>query len=248
MAAAVHKTTVVPDEPGGAAAPVPTPDPAAWPVLQALVRERKSVRAFRPDAVPAERLRAAFDLARWSPSNCNTQPWTVWLLSGEPRRALARTLLAAIDDMQPDIAYNAQLYPPTLMARRADHLTRKHAALGICREDHDARRAILQANLTSFGAPHVALLYLPAFGNEREAGDIGLYVQTLMLAFAALGIATCPQTSVGLWAGAIRTLLPVPPDLKLMFALAIGYEDTAHLARRLDQSRAPLDDNVHCLG
>ena len=36
-----------------------------------LVRERRSVRAFRPDLVPEETLQSIFETARWAPSGTN---------------------------------------------------------------------------------------------------------------------------------------------------------------------------------
>ena len=207
--------------------------------IQDLVRGRNAVRAFRPDAVPQPMLRDVFDLAQWAPSNCNTQPWTVYLASGETRRRLAAKLIERMDKAQPDIPYNADTYPPLFKARRADHLTHKQNALGIAHESRTRRHEILTANLTSFGAPHLALLYMPAWGNEREAGDIGIYAQTLMLVLSAHGIASCPQTSLGLYAGTIRAFFNVPMDLKLMFGVAFGYEDVANPGSRLTQTRAP---------
>jgi len=39
------------------------------------IRTRRSVRAFRPDPVPAELLERVLEAARWAPSGLNNQPW-----------------------------------------------------------------------------------------------------------------------------------------------------------------------------
>ncbi|MEO1252883.1 MAG: nitroreductase family protein, partial [Pseudomonadota bacterium] len=46
------------------------------------VERRMSVRAFRPDPVPAETVRALLNKARRAPSGGNVQPWKVDVLLG----------------------------------------------------------------------------------------------------------------------------------------------------------------------
>ena len=50
--------------------------------------QRRSVRGFTDKPVPQEVLDAVFSLAQRSPSNCNIQPWKVWVASGAVRDAL----------------------------------------------------------------------------------------------------------------------------------------------------------------
>ncbi|MFZ2071736.1 MAG: nitroreductase family protein [Halobacteriota archaeon] len=47
------------------------------------IKSRKSIRAFKPDQVPREILTELLDVARWSPSSANTQPWEFFILTGE---------------------------------------------------------------------------------------------------------------------------------------------------------------------
>jgi nitroreductase len=46
-------------------------------VLDAAIRSRKSIRAFKPDPVPTHLLREIVEIARAAPSNFNSQPWRV---------------------------------------------------------------------------------------------------------------------------------------------------------------------------
>ncbi|MFE7572818.1 nitroreductase family protein, partial [Streptomyces sp. NPDC057539] len=57
-----------------------------------LIRGRRATRAFRPDPVPEEILRAVFALAGAAPSNSNAQPWRVEVVSGAQRDRLADAL------------------------------------------------------------------------------------------------------------------------------------------------------------
>ena len=52
-------------------------------------------------------------------------------------------------------------------------------------------------NYSFFNAPHVALLFMPSFGdNVRVGSDIGMYGQTFLLSLAARGRGGIPQTSL----------------------------------------------------
>lgn len=41
------------------------------------IRARRTIRAYRPDAVAAEDLEAVLDAARWAPTSGNAQPWEI---------------------------------------------------------------------------------------------------------------------------------------------------------------------------
>ena len=216
---------------------------ADYAAFRHLVLTRKSVRSFRPELLPESRLRELLELAAWSPSNCNTQPWQVHLASGATlervRVELAEHALA--EGQSPEIPYNAEHYPPEMNERRGAHFADYQRAFGIEREDAEGRNRLLQMNLRFFDAPHVLFLYLPAFANEREASDLGMFAQTFLLALEAAGLGGLPQTSVGTYGAPIRRVLQPAEGHRLMFAIAFGYEDRSFSGARLVQEREPID-------
>ncbi len=57
------------------------------------IRERRSVRKFKPDPVPSELLLDLLETARWAPSWANTQCWEVIVVSDpETKGKLAETV------------------------------------------------------------------------------------------------------------------------------------------------------------
>lgn len=66
--------------------PARPPAPAAETVLRALRRTRQ-VRQFRADPVPEDLLRKLLDVARWSGSSMNRQPWTFLVIRDRDRLA-----------------------------------------------------------------------------------------------------------------------------------------------------------------
>ncbi|MGN6484129.1 MAG: nitroreductase family protein [Thermomicrobiales bacterium] len=61
--------------------------------LFTVIRERSSVRSFRPDPVPLDLIRQAIEAAGWAPSPHGTQPWRFAVLaSAESRRGLSEAM------------------------------------------------------------------------------------------------------------------------------------------------------------
>ncbi|MGV9798127.1 nitroreductase [Mycobacterium sp. NPDC003449] len=210
-----------------------------------LVRGRRAVRSFRSDPVPEEILRAVFSLAGAAPSNSNTQPWHIEVASGETRNRLSEALLQAHarQAVTTDFPYRDDLYTGLYAHRRRAAGAAMYRALGIARDDDRARSAYDAESLKFYGAPHVAMLFLPGNAEARMAADLGMYAQTLLLALTAHGIASCPQGLLSFYADTVRDVLAVR-DRKLLFGISFGYADTEAAINRIDIPRAALDETT----
>ena len=65
------------------------------------VKARRSIRGFKPDPVSDDKLREILEVARFAPSNCNTQPWHLTVVSGEARHKLQEAIFAEINAGKP---------------------------------------------------------------------------------------------------------------------------------------------------
>lgn len=209
-----------------------------------IVRSRHSVRGFKPEPVPRDVLEKILATAQLSPSNCNTQPWFTYVVSGERRDRLAQALLeaAGANRMSLDYPYGAR-YEGVYKDRQYDAAARLYDALGITREEKARRMQTFMRNYEFFGAPHVIFLCMQDWCGLREAMDVGMYAQTLMLSLAAHGIGSCPQTALGMFADVVREQLELPANEKVLFGISFGYEDE-HPANTARIPRADLDTNV----
>lgn len=207
-----------------------------------LIRGRRATRAFLPDPVPEETLRAVFALAGAAPSNSNAQPWRVEVVSGAPRDRLADALQAAHAEQRTtiDFPYHEDMYAPAQQRRRAAFGSELYGALGIGRDDRAARAAYDAESLRFYGAPHVAFLFVTGDAGARLAADVGIYAQTLLLAMTAYGIDSCPQGLLSFYADTVRAELGVS-DGKLLVGISFGYADGAAPVNHLTTGRAPLE-------
>lgn len=211
------------------------------------VRSRRSYRGFQSTAVPDDIIRAVLEDAHRAPSNCNTQPWNVHIVSGAKLAELSRILHEKNDaeEYTPDFSFDMDHYYGSYAERKNEQGKAYYDAMNVERADKDGRRRAAALNYSFFNAPHVALLFMPSFGDDvRVAGDIGMYGQTFLLSLAARGLGGIPQTSLGFFAGAIRELLGISEDLKMLFGISFGYPDDTAPGNRMKMDRAPLTETV----
>jgi len=210
------------------------------------IRRRRSVRGFLPDEVPESTLREVFELAQWSPSNCNVQPWTPHVVSGEALRRLRDALIeAGMRDLPINPDFSADMkFTGEHRERQVDAAQRLYGAMGVERRDLVGRKMAYVRNHACFDAPHAVFIFMNEAFGPREATDIGMYAQTLMLALTARGVASCAQGALSLYPAIVRAHLDVPSDRKLLFGVSFGYEDTSVKANAARVGRADLDDAV----
>lgn len=214
-------------------------------VFADIVARRRSLRAFLPEPVDDDTLERVFAVAQRAPSNCNTQPWLVHVASGKPlevlRKGMPERFMAG--DISLDFPYDG-VYEGVYKQRQYGSAQALYDSVSIAREDKAARHQQFMRNFTFFDAPHVAFLFLPEPFGLREAADLGMYAQTLMLSMTAHGLGSCPQTALSFQANFIRQTLAIEPANKLLFGLSFGYPDAAAPANRCATDRADLSDTV----
>lgn len=217
------------------------------PSFSDVVRQRHSCRGFLSREVPGTILKAVLEDAQHAPSNCNTQPWAVHIVSGEKLHKLTEILIEAHNAGQfsPDFSFDTAHFNGRYKERQFLQGKAYYEGLGVVREDKAGRDEANLKNYRFYGAPHVALLFMPAVGdNVRVAGDIGMYGQTFLLSLTAHGLAGVPQTVLGFFADTIRTYLGIPEDYKMLFGISFGYEDENALAGNIKMDRDNISSNV----
>ena len=210
------------------------------------IRRRRSVRGFQRTEVADETLREVFALAQSAPSNCNVQPWLPQVVSGAALQRLREALVeAGRNHVPPDPDWPADSkFDGVYRERQVDAAVQLYGAMGVDRRDLPGRHAAYVRNQAFFDAPHAVFIFMPHPFDTREAADIGMYAQTLMLVMTARGIASCAQGALGLYPGIVRSELGLPATHRLLFGISFGYEDPGVKANTARVGRAALHDAV----
>lgn len=218
-------------------------------MLDHLLRARRSVRAYTPEPLSREQVIDVLQAATAAPSNSNTQPWRVHVLTGAPMRELGEALVNAFrKDELPPASHFPDPLPPALRQRQSDFAERYYGALDIDRSDLAARLRQTQRNFTFFGAPVGLIFSIDARLGPHSWLDLGLYVQNVMLAAKARGIDTCPQVSFARFHPVIAPLLRMPPDEVVACGMAMGFGDPAAQVNRMAMPRQRVEAFTQILG
>lgn len=225
------------------------PQAAIAQCVSAVVRSRRSVRAFTREPLRRELVEEILEDAATAPSGANIQPWRVVVVSGVVKDELAQALLAASRaGTAPAPAHFPDPLPDTLRARLADFGTRYYASLGIDRNDAPMRMRQTERNFSFFGAPVGLIFTIDRRLKPHSWIDLGLFAQNVMIAAKARGVDTCPQVSFAPFHEQIASHLGMPAEEVTAFGMAMGYGDPDAPVNRTAMPRERVPDFARLLG
>jgi nitroreductase len=215
-------------------------------VLEELLNERYSVRAFLPKPVPRELIEQVLKVAQRTASWCNSQPWQVVVASGEAKEQFRKAIYA---EAASGAAENSDYpfpreYLGVYLERRRESGFQLYNTLGIARGDKAAYAKQALENYNFFGAPHVAIIHTTEPLGVYGAVDCGAYVSNFVLAAQALGLGTIPQAALARHSGLIRRHFNLGDDRRVVCGISFGFADHAHKINSYRTSRAGLADVV----
>ena len=215
--------------------------------LTQAITQRRSVRSYLDTPVDQELIKSIFEQAQDAPSNCNTQPWHVSVVSGKVRDQIEERMVAEIlSGEQPDHVFKSgdKDLVDEYRKRQIDCAIALYDSVGVKFEEKDKRQQLMLRNWQFFGAPHGAFFSMPKSMSEVNAVDVGIYLQTLMLLMTANGIGCCPQGALAAYPKAAYELAGVPKENGILFGLSFGYANTEDPINNYDVGRAELNDSV----
>lgn len=210
------------------------------------LKSRITCRAFLDKPVPEETVRQILEDAKYAPSGGNLQPWHVYVLTG----AKLKEFLSIIETKQKDAPFGEgteyDIYPKGLTdpykARRFKCGEDMYATIDVPREDKAGRLQQFARNFRFFDAP-VAMF----FAIDRQMGlgqwsDLGMFIQSVMLAAREHGLHTAPQEAWAIWYKTVSEFVAMPENLMLFCGMGLGYMDESAPINKLRTERAPLEE------
>jgi nitroreductase len=215
-------------------------------LLEELLGERYSCRAFRPDPVPRATIERILKAAQRTASWCNSQPWQVMIATGEAKERFRKEIYATVSSGAPedgDFAFPRE-YRGVYLERRRESGFQLYNTLGIARGDRTAYAKQTLENYNFFGAPHVAVIHTDEALGIYGAIDCGAYVGNFMLAAQALGLGTIAQAALARQSGLIRRHFKLGDDRRVVCGISFGFPDRDHRINSYRTSRASLAETV----
>ncbi len=215
-------------------------------VVDGVIRDRRSVRAFRPDPIDSKKIIEILEVAARAPSGTNIQPWKVYAV-GKPMITEIAAAIAASGIRPERVAWDEYRYYPKrfvepFLSRRRALGAALYALLGIERRDVQRMRAQFDRNFRFFDAPVGILVCID---RRLEVGswlDLGMFIQNVLLAAEARGLATCAQAAFAPYHAEIRPIVGMPSSEILVCGIAIGLEDKTRPENSLRTDREPVTE------
>jgi len=211
-------------------------------LLQA-IRERKSIRAFKPDPIPKETIEEVLRLTIHAPSAINLQPWEFIVVIDEEKDRLSRELIKAYREKQISCSPgNVKPLPETYSQRgivTSEHMKPYLEQIGVSFEQF-----INEGSCNFYGAPVAIIICLDDAFSKARMVDIGMALGYLVLSAHGLGLATCPIGLIAAYEDEIKDLLNIPENKNVIIGAALGYPDWENPVNRFKSSRDDLDKLV----
>ncbi|WP_336294414.1 nitroreductase [Bartonella sp. CB169] len=215
-------------------------------VFQSIL-SRKAIRAFTDQPVSKETIKKILEFAARAPSGANLQPWQVIVLTGDTLKKvgqeLSRLVLSGVE-VERDYQYYPREWREPYLSRRKKMGSDLYTSLGIGKDEQEKILRQKIRNFSFFGAP-VGFLFTMDY--DMEVGswlDLGMFMQTIMLAARGFGLDTCSQASFSDYHKQIRTLLSVPSDRRIICGMSLGYRDANAPENNVEFGREKIENFV----
>ncbi|PBC39485.1 nitroreductase [Rhodococcus sp. ACS1] len=211
-------------------------------ILEELLTERRSCRAYLGTPVPPQILGRLLTMAQRSPSWCNTQPWHVTVIEGDALEAIRYDFADYVQTHSGETDFPfPERYTGEFLERRRECAWQLYDSVGIVRGDRHASGEQTLENFRFFGAPAVAVITTEADLGTYGAVDCGVYVAHFLLAAQSLGLAAIAQAALASHAPFLRERLGIPEHRKIVVGISFGYADDDHPVNGFLTSRADID-------
>lgn len=184
--------------------------------LMDIILKRKSIRKYKPDPVPEEKLRYVLEAARQAPSWANQQCWKYIIVTDE---ALKKRIAVS---MRP---------PPAVFPPSWDRSLLPGPPMPMRPRDWAAEAPIIIVGCAD-----------PAKSGKKEGKDyylvdMGISMEHLMLAAAEQGLGTC-WIGGGFDEAIVKEALGIPEEIRVVALTPLGYPDESPSPR----PRRPLEE------
>jgi len=217
-----------------------------------LVRERRSIRGYKPKPVPKAVIEEIIEVAKGAPSSMNTQPWFFHVITGEPleriRRGNTERMLAGAKP-QREIATRGG-YEGIHRKRQIEIAVQLFEAMGIARDDAERRQDWVMRGFRQFDAPvSIVMTYDKSLEPATVSHfDLGAVTYGLCLAAWTRGLGTVINGQGIMQSAVVREHANIPDSQVIMTCIAMGYPNEEFAANQVKSLRTPNEDIVTFVG
>lgn len=219
-------------------------------IVDRAISSRRSVRAFLDTPVDLAVVREILQVASRAPSGTNTQPWKVYVLTGDAKQRLSDEIVATFLDPAKAAEHHEEYdyYPKEwiepFIGRRRKVGFDLYGLLGLTKDDKDGMKQQHARNFKFFDAPVGLIFTVDRIMGKGSYLDYGMFMENVMISAVGHGLATCAQAAFNQFHKIIERQLNLPANEAVVCGMALGYEDKRAVENTLKTARASVDEFV----
>ena len=213
---------------------------------------RRSIRGYKRDPVPREVIEEVLALAMRAPTSMNTQPWHFYVITGEPldriRAGNTERNLAGIPHSREFRI--GQPFAGNHRERQICVAKQLFSAMGIARDDKDARQDWVMRGFRQFDAPVCVIITYDRDldGSDDTPFDCGGLANALVNAAWSRGLGTVINSQGIMQSPVVREHANIPADQVIMKSIALGWPDDTFPANAVVSERKPIAEAAVFVG
>ena len=217
-----------------------------------VVMGRRSIRGYQQKPVPKKLIEEILELAMRAPSSMNTQPWNFTVLTGAQldkiRAGNTERNLAGVPhsrEFRIGKAFEGQH-----RERQVGVAKQLFAAMGIAREDAEARQDWVLRGFRQFDAPVCVIITYDRelADSDDTAFDCGAVTTALVNAAWSRGLGAVINSQGIMQSPVVREHAGIAEDQVIMKAVAIGWPDDTFPANAVVSERKSVADAARFIG
>ena len=217
-----------------------------------VVLGRRSIRGYQDKAVPQKLIEEILTLAMRSPSSMNTQPWNFTVVSGDVldkiRAGNTERNLAGVPhsrEFRIGKAFEGQH-----RERQVGVAKQLFAAMGIAREDKEARQDWVLRGFRQFDAPVCVIITYDRelADSDDTAFDCGAVTTALVNAAWSRGLGAVINSQGIMQSPVVREHAGIADDQVIMKAVALGWPDDSFPANAVVSERKSVAEAARFVG
>ena len=210
--------------------------------IQKVIRQRKSIRDFKPEPVPKELIEKIIEAGIWAPSNSNRQPWEFIVVTGNKLKELNEKLREALEigkSSKRELKTWDDAYPrPKEGERRSRELMK--GMLEYAQKAGLKPQEFIKRNFSFFGAPVVIVVLMEKGYGYGSLVSVGACIENMLLQAWELGLGTCWMMIPLEYGDVFRELFEIPEDKYLVSTIALGYASDSPI-NEFRSTRDPIE-------
>lgn len=164
------------------------------------IKTRRSIGKVKSDEIPKELIEQIIDAGTWAPNRYLTQPWRFFVITGDGRKALSRTM--------EDIALDMGVNPDT----------------------EEGKKKLEKERNKPFRAPVIIAVAAEVTENEKvirleELGAVYAAAENMLLAAHELGIASYWKTGKACYHIKMKEFFGLKEKDEVLALIYLGYAD-----------------------